>query len=164
MQKEAGMEARNGAEHKIRGLVSQTPSMSTSSSTMARGGERFIGRSSISLFWDSNHYEDHREENTRQPTNHTQRAQLNSLLVQCESIPWPLKKTLVLDNMQLCAADIPVTRLCRNQLGNTLQKLSLAKNPLSSIPPELVQCLPALKSLDLSQCQLDDLPDSWSLD
>lgn len=93
----------------------------------------------------------------------TKTREINLRLDQCETIRWPIKKKLILENMQLSAADIPVQYLFGTPLGNTLHKLSLAKNRLSSIPVKLVQCLPTLKHLDLSQCELVTLPEVWNL-
>jgi hypothetical protein len=74
-----------------------------------------------------------------------------------------MKKKLNLENMQLGEPDVPVTYLQGTPLGNTLYKLSLAKNPLRGLPPKLVHCLPMLKHLDLSQCELVSLPLTWNL-
>lgn len=59
--------------------------------------------------------------------------------------------------------DIPVKDLCNTPLGNVLQKLLLRKNKLKSIPPSIVQYLPALTVLDLQQCSLHELPEVWNL-
>lgn len=93
----------------------------------------------------------------------TKTLDINLRLDACETIRWPMKKKLHLETMQLCAADIPVKYLEGTPLGNTLHKLSLAKNRLSAVPPKLVQCLPMLKHLDLSQCELVALPETWNL-
>jgi Leucine-rich repeat (LRR) protein len=82
----------------------------------------------------------------------------------CETTPQgSRKKKLNLENMQLVEADVPMTYVHSTPLGNTLYKLSLAKNPLRGIPPKLVQCLPMLSHLDLSQCELVSLPVTWNL-
>lgn len=94
--------------------------------------------------------------------NNLKRRKINLLLDQCESVRF-LKKKLVLNNLGLSAADIPVTDLCGTPLGNALHKLSLAGNRLVSVPAKLVQSLPTLKHLDLSQCELHQLPDQWNL-
>jgi GTPase SAR1 family protein len=88
---------------------------------------------------------------------------INLLLDQCESVRFPFKKKLMLNALELAAADIPVKDLYRTNLGNSLHKLSLAGNRLSTIPPKLVVCLPVLKTLDLSQCELHQLPERWNL-
>ncbi|KAG7343390.1 Miro domain containing protein [Nitzschia inconspicua] len=88
---------------------------------------------------------------------------INLLLDQCETVRFPFKKKLMLNSMDLTAADIPIKDLYRTNLGNSLHKLSLAGNRLFSIPPKLVVCLPILKSLDLSQCELHQLPERWNL-
>eukprot|EP00934_Nitzschia_sp_Nitz4_P003673 Nitzschia sp. Nitz4//scaffold115_size69933//47363//53133//NITZ4_006008-RA/size69933-snap-gene-0.86-mRNA-1//-1//CDS//3329533517//3663//frame0 len=87
---------------------------------------------------------------------------IHMLLDQCESVRL-FKKKLMLNNLHLTAADIPVRHLHGTSLGNTLHKLSLAGNRLSSIPPKLVVCMPLLKTLDLSQCELHQLPETWKL-
>jgi Leucine-rich repeat (LRR) protein len=92
-----------------------------------------------------------------------QRRKLNLLLDQCEAVRFPFKKKLLLHNMSLTAADLPLTDLLNTSLGNSLYKLSLAGNRLGHVPAALVQSLPVLKHLDLSQCQLHQLPDTWKL-
>ena len=99
------------------------------------------------------------EEQTRS----TRTMDINLRLDACETIRWPMKKKLILDNMQIAAVDIPVKYLDDTPLGNTLHKLSLSKNRLSSIPPRLVNCLPLLRHLDLSECELVTLPKVWNL-
>ena len=92
------------------------------------------------------------------------RHKIDILLDQCERVRFPFnKKKLVLENLDLSAADLPVKDLSGTTLGNTLHKLSLSGNRLSSIPERLVQCLPVLKTLDLSQCDLVKLPSQWNL-
>ena len=91
------------------------------------------------------------------------RTKINFLLDQCETVRFPFKKKLVLSSLGLNASDIPVKDLYGTNLGNTLQKLCLDGNRLSTIPPKLVTCLPALKTLDLSQCELHQLPERWNL-
>ena len=88
---------------------------------------------------------------------------INLMLDQAETVRFPFKKKLILENMNLLPADIPIKDLTNTSLGNSLRKLSLAGNRLSSIPPTLVVCLPALKHLDLSQCELYQLPNKWNL-
>jgi Leucine-rich repeat (LRR) protein len=104
------------------------------------------------------------------PSNSVQRSsaelkshKINLLLDQCETVRFPFKKKLMLNSLDLTAADIPVKDLYGTNLGNSLHRLSLAGNRLSSIPPKLVTCLPLLKSLDLSQCELHQLPVRWNL-
>ena len=65
----------------------------------------------------------------------------------------------------MTGADIPLKKLCGTPLGNGLTKLSLNCNPhLGSIPPELVQSFPVLRTLDLSGCNLKQLPSQdWNL-
>lgn len=88
---------------------------------------------------------------------------INLLLDQCETVRRPFKKKLVLSSMDLTAADVPVKDLYGTSLGNTLHKLALNGNRLYVIPPQLVTCLPVLKTLDLSQCELHQLPERWNL-
>jgi hypothetical protein len=88
---------------------------------------------------------------------------INLLLDQCETVRFPFKKKLMLNSLDLTAADIPVKDLYGTNLGNSLHKLSLAGNKLSTVPPRLVTCLPILKALDLSQCELHQLPERWNL-
>lgn len=91
------------------------------------------------------------------------RRKINLLLDQCEAVRFPFKKKLMLNDLGLTAADIPLADLVSTNLGNSLHKLSLAANRLGTVPDSLVQSLPNLKHLDLSQCELHQLPDVWSL-
>ena len=81
----------------------------------------------------------------------------------------PFKKKLMLNDLNLTASDIPIEELCGDLcgsgtvLGNSLHKLSLSGNGLGVLPPKLVQSLPMLKTLDLSQCKLHELPKYWDL-
>lgn len=88
---------------------------------------------------------------------------ISHALQQCENTLFPSKKKLMLANLDLSASDIPLTKLCGTTLGMTLHKLSLAGNWLGTVPFELVQQLPVLKHLDLSQCKLSQLPEIWNL-
>ncbi len=80
---------------------------------------------------------------------------VNLMLDQAETVRFPFKKKLILENMGLIASEVPVKDLQNTSLGNSLYKLSLA--------PQLVVCLPTLKHLDLSQCELHQLPEKWNL-
>lgn len=91
------------------------------------------------------------------------RTKVNFRLDQCEAVRFPFKKKLLLDNLHLASNDIPMKDLCGTGLGNALHKLSLAKNRLISIPPQLVMSLPVLKTLDISQCELHQLPEFFNL-
>jgi Leucine-rich repeat (LRR) protein/GTPase SAR1 family protein len=91
------------------------------------------------------------------------RHKINMLLDACENVRFPFKKKLILNSLNLTAADIPIRDLYRTSLGNSLHKLSLAGNRLSTIPPKLISCLPVLKTLDLSQCELHNIPERWNL-
>jgi len=96
-------------------------------------------------------------------SNNDKHRKVNLLLDQCETVRFPFKKKLMLNNLGLAAADVPLTYLCGTSLGKTLHKLSLAGNRLGHVPAKLVQSLPTLKHLDLSQCSLHQLPDKWNL-
>jgi Leucine-rich repeat (LRR) protein len=91
------------------------------------------------------------------------RRKINLLLDQCEANRFPFRKRLLLEKLGITAADIPLQFLVGTPLGNALHKLSLVGNRLGSVPPKLVQSLPTLKHLDLSQCELDQLPQNWNL-
>mmetsp|Transcript_36160 Transcript_36160/g.87460 ORF Transcript_36160/g.87460 Transcript_36160/m.87460 type:complete len:1913 (-) Transcript_36160:67-5805(-) len=91
------------------------------------------------------------------------RHKINTLLDACDCMRFPFKKKLILSNLDLTAADIPVKDLHNTSLGNSLHKLALSGNPLTTVPPKLVTCLPVLKNLDLSQCGLHQIPDQWNL-
>ncbi|VEU35608.1 unnamed protein product [Pseudo-nitzschia multistriata] len=97
----------------------------------------------------------------------TENSQLGNriamLLYKCEATRFPFKKKLMLNQLQMTAADIPVKDLYGTVLGQSLYKLSLSGNRLSTIPRKLVTCLPTLKTMDLSQCQLHQLPEQWNL-
>jgi len=80
-----------------------------------------------------------------------------------ETIRFPFKKKLMLNKLRMTAADIPIKALCGTVIGQSLHKLSLSGNLLSTIPGELVACLPNLKSMDISQCGLHQLPQHWDL-
>lgn len=90
------------------------------------------------------------------------RRKVNLLLDQCETVRFPFKKKLILNDLSLTANDIPVKDIC-GTLGSSLHKLSLAGNRLGNIPAKLVANLPVLKHLDLSQCELHHLPEIWYL-
>ena len=81
----------------------------------------------------------------------------------CETIRFPFKKKLMLNGLHMTAADIPVKDLYQTSLGQSLYKLSLSGNRLSTIPRKLVTCLSSLKSMDISQCELHQLPERWNL-
>ena len=66
------------------------------------------------------------------------RSQVNLRLDQCEAVRFPFKKKLMLNNMNLTAADISMKDLCGTALGNSLNKLSLSGNRLGFVPPKLV--------------------------
>lgn len=93
-------------------------------------------------------------------------SKINVLLDQCEQVNFlRSKKKLILKNLNLKASDIPCKGICApTTLGKMLHKLSLAGNPrLGEVPNQLVAHLPNLKHLDISQCQLHQLPTVWKL-
>jgi len=96
-------------------------------------------------------------------SDHSKRRKINLLLDNCEAVRFPFKKKLMLNNLSLAEADIPLSDLCGTSLGHSLHKLSLAGNRLGNVPEQLVQSLPSLKHLDLSQCDLHRLPERWNL-
>eukprot|EP00536_Pseudo-nitzschia_multiseries_P002966 jgi/Psemu1/184845/e_gw1.42.140.1 len=81
----------------------------------------------------------------------------------CEGRRFRLKKKLILENLNMTAPNIPVNELYNTVLGQTLYKLSLKGNRLQTIPRKLVTCLPLLKTMDISQCNLHQLPERWNL-
>ena len=86
------------------------------------------------------------------------------IIDQCENVRFPFKKRLVLANLDLYQDDVPVETICSSdRLGSLLYKLSLARNPLCSVPSPLVLKLAGLRVLDLSQCSLLTLPERWDL-
>ena len=103
--------------------------------------------------------------NRRISTDKTQlENKIASLIDTCETPRFPFKKKiLMLDSLRMTAADIPVKDLYETALGQSLYKLSMSGNRLSTIPRKLVTCLPSLKSLDISQCELHQLPERWHL-
>ena len=97
-------------------------------------------------------------------TNDTQLQHKIALLLDaCETIRFPFKKKLILNSLHMTAADIPVKDLYGTVLGQSLYKLSMSGNRLSTVPRKLVTCLPSLKSMDISQCELHQIPDKWNL-
>lgn len=88
---------------------------------------------------------------------------INQRVNQCEKRKFLKKKELLLDDLKLTADDIPLQLLNETTLGNTLYKLTLRGNRLKAVPDRLVQCLPALRILDLQQCDLRTLPKHWNL-
>ena len=75
----------------------------------------------------------------------------------------PKKKKLILAKLGMTTADIPLKQICEGPLCKTLHKLSLAQNPLESVPDRLVRSLPMLVHLDLSSCRIHQLPPVWYL-
>lgn len=89
---------------------------------------------------------------------------IKRLLEQCEAVGWPFKKRLILANLDLKYEQIPTEIICSENLGHLLHKLSLRGNPrICSFPEALVTRLRGLRSLDLTNCNLSDLPELWDL-
>ena len=88
---------------------------------------------------------------------------INLMLGQAKTEHLTFNKELILDGMRLVAANVPVQELINTTIGNSLRKLSLKENPLSSVPPMLLTFLHALETLDLRQCKIHRLPDKWDL-
>lgn len=91
------------------------------------------------------------------------RRRINLLLDKCDAIRFPFKKKLDLRNQNLVSSDVPVKDLCNSSLGNSLKELTLAGNRLSKVPELIIRSLPVLRHLDLSQCDLHNLPGKWNL-
>lgn len=75
------------------------------------------------------------------------------------------RRKLALDRMNLKTSDIPLKDLIGTRLGHGLTTLSLSGNFFNSVPISLVNCLPSLKFLNLSKCNLqtESLPSVWNL-
>lgn len=93
-----------------------------------------------------------------------ERHRLSVMLDVCESTRFPFQKKIILDKMGFTSASILPPLLCmRPLLANAVRKLSLAGNQIGSIPSSLVRALPALRHLDLSNCEINLLPVLWDL-
>jgi Leucine-rich repeat (LRR) protein len=92
-------------------------------------------------------------------------SKVNVRLDQCQAVRFPFqKRRLMLHKLNLTGADIPTPDLCGTALGDSLHELSLWGNRrLGSVPPLLVVSLPVLKTLDLSDCELYELPEHFDL-
>ena len=129
-------------------------------SSVGSGGVSVVGAGGGS------HHSYHHSNSTgsaTQESSQAKKSKINLLLDQCETTRFRFKKKLILSNLGMTRSDIPVGYLCGTALGNLLHKLSLSGNHLGSIPDLLVQSLPTLKHLDLSQCRLHCLPSDWNL-
>jgi len=88
---------------------------------------------------------------------------VSRMLEQCEAVGWPFRKKLILANLNLSFVDIPIEGICSEKIGPFLYKLSLRGNSIFVVPHSLVTRLMGLKTLDLSNCGLEELPDVWDL-
>jgi len=147
-------------------LYCKTPSTGGGPSFGVSGmlGNASLGKTS-SLIFPTGVDSVSRDVRTRQDSSHAKlkHSKVNLRLDQAEAVRFPFKKKLMLNNLNLTTTDIPMKDLCGTALGNSLHKLSLAGNRLGAVPAKLVQSLPMLKTLDLSQCELHQLPDQWNL-
>lgn len=73
------------------------------------------------------------------------------------------RRKLSLAGRGLTHHDLPLHRLCDSRIGSSLEKLRLDDNPLSIIPDTLVRALPRLKALSMSNCCIQELPQTWML-
>ena len=128
---------------------------------LPRRDMRFIFGNSSSLVFPTS--VDPPADSLGEGSNLRRRHKINLLLDRCETTRFPFKKKLILDNMGLRDDDVPVGDLYGTRLGYELHKLSLAGNHLTVLSHRLVTCLPVLNSLDLSQCDLQHLPERWNL-
>ena len=88
---------------------------------------------------------------------------INLLIDQVESALFPFKKKLILANMNLTASELPMEDICTPEMCHNMNKLSLAGNRLGHVPERIVLELTGLRTLDLSQCDLRNLPSNWNL-
>lgn len=91
------------------------------------------------------------------------RRRVQMCLDRCQSHHFPFQKQLLLEKLRLRQRDLPLTALVGTSLGKSLRKLSLSGNDLSGIPDAMVNSFPRLTTLDLSQCDLTELPTEWDL-
>jgi Leucine-rich repeat (LRR) protein len=73
------------------------------------------------------------------------------------------KSKLNLSGLQLREKHLPLQDLVGTPLGLSVQHLSLSHNLFETLPPSLVVSLPNLKSLDLSNCCISNLPINWNV-
>ena len=159
---ERNQQYRTGRINQMRRTASETPDMVACVSLMStatgrgkvsgtaarrrKGGETF----EILARWDD--------------LDKVKRQRLSVMLDLCESTHFPFQKKLILDRMGFTSAAIlPPLLGTRPLLANALHKLSLAGNQIGSIPSSLVRALPALRHLDLSNCEINLLPALWDL-
>jgi hypothetical protein len=102
---------------------------------------------------------------TESGTNYAEKMRrVKKVMEQCEAVGWPFRKKLILSNLNLRFEDVPVERICSDKLGPSMQKLSLVGNHfLCAVPDPLVVKLVGLRTLDLSKCNLRNLPEIWDL-
>jgi Leucine-rich repeat (LRR) protein len=95
----------------------------------------------------------------------TLQRKIMAALAKCHgnSIGFRQRRMLWLERMNLTTSDLPMIHLVDTALGATLRGLFLTGNELCYIPESLVQSLPVLQTLDLSHCNLSELPPVWDL-
>ena len=85
---------------------------------------------------------------------------MTSSLDQCEMVSFPFKKKLLLENLSLAYAHLPIEDLVDKPLGNLSHELSLAgNNRVATILDSLVISFPKLKNLDLINCDKMPFPE-----
>lgn len=97
------------------------------------------------------------------PSGSTAQHRKIETVIQCLGQRFPFKKKLSLANFNLTYDEMPFDQICSDRLGATLYKLCLAGNRLGLIPEILTVKLIGLKILDISQCELGVIPDTWNL-
>jgi Leucine-rich repeat (LRR) protein len=143
-------------------IASDLPNLSALSLRSSSFSQQKPAVGFVKLTWDESGAKSHRGSMESESAK-LKRINVNVRLEQCEAVRFPFKKKLMLNNLNLTATDIPTQYLCGTALGDSLHKLSFAGNRLGSVPPLLVMSLPALKTLDLSQCELHQLPEQFNL-
>jgi Leucine-rich repeat (LRR) protein len=96
---------------------------------------------------------------------YTQQRKIVAALAKCRnSICFLQRRKLWLERMNLTTNDLPMIHLVDTALGASLRGLFLTGNTeLCYIPESLVQSLPVLQTLDVSHCNLSELPPVWDL-
>lgn len=100
----------------------------------------------------------------RETTAFHKQCKISAALDKCNTYCGKSSMKLCLEQMNLHAEDVPLEEMMGSSPHVSLYKaLILANNPLGMIPLKLVHCLPSLKTLDLTNCRLKELPSSWDL-